>query len=572
MKLFELSIGKKIFVIGFVSVISISCMILTSLFFFGKLEDAGKINVTIWKYEVRVKQAVIDFERYVSTGEKDYYDSFIKDLNKIQVTDSAIIKLYESFKAGDSREEAVEKLEATTNDVETLKKASILIQTLMGTEIVKRLYQSSITTNKITDAWMDAVMKYPQLENEEAKKEIFIQVNGIVGNLIDSLKNGHSVMDDISDYFVNKIRNIFIIIGFMSLILIIALVFLIARSITNPLKLTVDYVKAVSGGDFKNTLEISNHDELGIMVESVNAMSSSLKSMIMEIKTGIEGLNSSASELTGLSDELSETAVKNTDKADSVSSAAEEMSTNMNTASRNTEASSQNANSVVAAVEEMTATINEIAGNTELAKTITDKAVNRSKSATEQMGKLGAIAETISKVTETISNISEQTNLLSLNATIEAARAGEAGKGFAVVANEIKELAKLTAVSTQDIKKQIEEIQSTTKISVEGIDQIHSIVTEVNQIVASVAAAIEEQSIVTQEISQNITIVSEGVMTVNENVSKSAAVAGDITESITQVHKSTDEMRDNSIQVGKSAIGLSDLAKTLNKMMDRFKI
>ena len=75
----------------------------------------------------------------------------------------------------------------------------------------------------------------------------------------------------------------------------------ITRSVTYPLKRTVEYVKTVAGGDFKKTLTIKNRDELGTMVDSMNAMVGSLGDMVREIKSGIDHLNMAAADLTGLS-------------------------------------------------------------------------------------------------------------------------------------------------------------------------------------------------------------------------------------------------------------------------------
>src|SRR3954451_2927057 len=116
------------------------------------------------------------------------------------------------------------------------------------------------------------------------------------------------------------------------------------------------------------------------------------------------------------------------------------------------------------------------------------------------MNQLGAAAMEIGKVTETITEISSQTNLLALNAAIEAARAGSAGKGFAVVANEIKELAQQTATATEDIKGRIGGVQSSAATGIGEIERVSQVIREVSDIVASIAAAIEEQSTVTRDI------------------------------------------------------------------------
>ena len=130
----------------------------------------------------------------------------------------------------------------------------------------------------------------------------------------------------------------------------------------------------------------------------------------------------------------------------------------------------------------------------------------------------------IGKVTETISEISSQTNLLALNATIEAARAGAAGKGFAVVAGEIKALAQQTATATEDIKSRISGVQNSTSSGIAEIEKISRVIFEVSDIVGSIAAAIEEQTVSTKDIARNIAEASFGVNDVNERIAQSSEV------------------------------------------------
>ena len=123
----------------------------------------------------------------------------------------------------------------------------------------------------------------------------------------------------------------------------------------------------------------------------------------------------------------------------------------------------------------------------------------------DRVGGLGQAADEIGKVIEVIQDIAEQTNLLALNATIEAARAGEAGKGFAVVASEVKDLAKQTATATDDIRKRIEGIQSIDRRRGRAPSaRSPAVIGNVNDVARTIAAAVEEQSITTREISQNV--------------------------------------------------------------------
>src|ERR1051326_2860504 len=183
---------------------------------------------------------------------------------------------------------------------------------------------------------------------------------------------------------------------------------------------------------------------------------------------------------------------------------------------------SANLEHVATATGEMTSTIGEIASNSEKARRVTDEANREAIAITDQIKQLGQAAHEIGRVTETITEISSQTNLLALNATIEAARAGAAGKGFAVVANEIKALAQQTATATEDIKSGISGVQSATATGIAEVGKVSQVIQEVSQIVCSIAAAIEQQSVTTRDISQNIVQASAGVAGANKRVSETS--------------------------------------------------
>jgi methyl-accepting chemotaxis protein len=355
---------------------------------------------------------------------------------------------------------------------------------------------------------------------------------------------------------------------------IVVMALLITRAIVRPVQGVVNNLTelAQGEGDLTSRLAVTTQDEIGKLAERFNEFMEKLHAMIKDITSGVETLSSSSTELSAISQQMSAGAEQTSGKANTVATAAEEMSANMTSVSAAMEQSSTNTGMVAAASEEMTATINEIAKNAENARGISDQAVHQTKDAGKQMADLGRAAQAIGKVTETITEISEQINLLALNATIEAARAGDTGKGFAVVANEIKELAKQTAEATLDIKRQIGGIQDSTGNTVTSIEQIGRVITDVNDIVATIATAVEEQSVSTKEIAENIAQVSNGIGEVNQNVAQSSQVAGDITRDITEVNQAADEMARSSSQVRLSAEELSTLAEQLTEMVGRFKI
>ncbi len=362
------------------------------------------------------------------------------------------------------------------------------------------------------------------------------------------------------------------IIAVGMVILLAALALFMRAAVGGPIREIAGATAEISKGDLTVNVREKSRDELGQLAKSVNTMTANMRSMMNEIVSGVGTLADASGQLTSVSKTVAGLAKDNQTRSDAVAHASEEMSQNMRSVAAATEQASVNITTVAAASEEMSATIDEISRNTSRAKEITAVAVNVAHATSADVDHLGAMAHEIHSVTQTITAISSQTNLLALNATIEAARAGEAGRGFAVVANEIKELANQTASATDEIRKKISGIQGATDQTVARINEITRVIADIDSIVTTIAAAVEEQSVTTRDIAQNIGQASQGLDEVNHNVSQTTDVANEITSQITEVNTSAVDMSRNGDTVREHAEELRALSEQLKGLVQMFRI
>lgn len=378
-----------------------------------------------------------------------------------------------------------------------------------------------------------------------------------------------SAMDHLSATYLSS--SVFSVAAMIA-VLIAAIFYLLRLMVAKPLeKIGFSFDEAAAGNLTTQTV-IRSRDEIGILATNFNTFVIRLRDMVKNIAENIDVLKKSSVSLNDVSTDMSARAEDMTEKSHLVSVSTDEMSANMDSVARSTEEANSNMNVVAAATEEMSSTIDEIAKNAETARSISEQAVQEASNATQKMRNLGDSAQNIGKITETINDISDQTNLLALNATIEAARAKEAGKGFAVVASEIKELARQTSAATLEIGQRISDIQKDTNGAIGEIEHISKVINNVNEIISTIAAAVEEQSTATREISSNIGHASTGIDQVSESIQASSRVTSEISEEIKDVDQAAVAISGSSSTVKASAADLAQLAELLKGLVEKFKI
>jgi methyl-accepting chemotaxis protein len=254
-------------------------------------------------------------------------------------------------------------------------------------------------------------------------------------------------------------------------------------------------------------------------------------------------LASASEELTSVSQQMSAAAEETTAQVNLVSAAAEQVS--------------GNARMVSGSIESLVTSIHEIARGAHDAAGVARRAVEMAGTTSTTMDALGRSSGEIGVVVKAITSIAEQTNLLALNATIEAARAGEAGKGFAVVANEVKELARETAKATEDIGGRIESMQADTERAVAAIAEIGTVIGRIDELQTRIAAAVEEQSATTGEISRNIAEATTG--------------SGEIAENIVQVAQAAQSTAEGASNTQVSSQELARMAQALQRLVDEYR-
>ena len=311
------------------------------------------------------------------------------------------------------------------------------------------------------------------------------------------------------------------------------------RSATVPLHRMVTALGALAAGDLTRSVPVETRDEIGQMAGALNHAITRVRDAVQAIGGSAGGLASSSGELSTVSGSLRTAAEEASAQAETVGAAAEQVSHNVDT--------------VATGTEEMSAAISEIARSASQAADVAAEAVVIAEEANQTVARLGTSSAEVGEVVKVITAIAQQTNLLALNATIEAARAGAAGRGFAVVAGEVKELAQQTAGATGEIGTRIETIQADTRAAVEAIGGIGQVIGHINDLQTTIASAVEEQTVTTNEISRTLSEVAGDSKSIAVSITGVTEAAAQTTGDAATTQQTAEELARTTTELRRSS-------------------
>lgn len=381
-------------------------------------------------------------------------------------------------------------------------------------------------------------------------------------------------------------RNIMILFGIVSVLVLTLLMERIVHIVIMPVKKLTDLITTMTEGDFTIQSDEGSNDEIGIMSRCVNVFIEAMRGVIVSIDHVSHMLHNQA-------DSSKDVSVQMFSASKQQNQSMKDMNSTVNQLSRSVNVIAQSATTLAALVEETKADGDGVSGKMEETVNISQKgkavmqdvdaamhsindSVRQLQSAIDEVGQA---SQEITDITRTIGEIADETNLLSLNASIEAARAGEAGKGFAVVASETSKLAQTSMESVRhidelimEIKSLIESVISQAKDSVDNINNSSVLIGNAVKTYDSIFDNIADVSELVEKMIQKINQVENVARNVADISEEQADSSRSILASSDNLVAQADSLMQNSETVAKESENLTTSAKELENQIKIFRV
>jgi methyl-accepting chemotaxis protein len=514
---------------------------------------------------------------YQALDPGDYSLNDAGELLKGQLNVSADEELIDSFVEGTNM--AVTVLYGDT------RMATSLISKENGERIV-----GTKASDEVTETVIEQGQEYESTDltiNEQDYYAYYVPLTNSDGSIVGMIFVGEPSAD-IDSFIIERVKNT-ILICIVIVLIVIVIAIWSAKRIINALAEAERVLTQVSEGNLTVSVDgkaLKRSDEIGVMARSLNTTIEKLRNIITHIFNSTEVLMQEGTQLSEMSEQTSRSTTE-------VSRAIEEISNGAVTQAEEVEGATQLVSSMGHQIEDIVANINELFQVSEKMQKAGQNAqenMNLLQASNEQTNAaIGKVAENVEKtdhsveaISETltlITDIADETNLLSLNASIEAARAGEAGKGFAVVAGQIQKLAEESNASASKIEEIISTLAADSANTLSVMDELRNNIKVQQEKMADTIGKFEDVSggIVTSNdstkyIQKQASDCDASRISVVDIIQNLSALSEENAAATEQTTASMEELNSTIKSLAKSAGGLQELALSLENEIKFFQI
>ena len=385
---------------------------------------------------------------------------------------------------------------------------------------------------------------------------------------------------------VDKIRMIMFGVALCSLPILAILIERMVHIVISPVKELTKVITSMTEGDFTVEIKTKNHDEIGVMSQSVEKFIETMRHMIYSIRGVSDKLYEESNNSHATSGTMYEASKIQSESMRELSKTVEQISLSVSEISQNATSlallvsdTKENGTMVSEKMEETVEVSRKGKNELQNVGTAMEVIVQSVRKLQEAIDKVGKASMEITSITEVIGDIAEETNLLSLNASIEAARAGEAGRGFAVVASEIGQLAQHSADSVRNIEELISEVNMLIKDVVGQAQDSMKNINESSEMIGKAEATfdiifgnIDMVGNLVQQMIEKVEQVDEVATNVAAISEEQAASSEEILITAENMAGQAEKITENSQMVADGASQLTVSAQQLTKEVDNFKV